>query len=128
MEARRRRGRDLQRLLREVQGEARLRGRGRHQRLRAPHGQGLVSGVRYEDEPYPRKGLTDVPLQGLSAQSETAPAASRLPYARSPRPAVAAVVKSTRSTRLVLVICSSAPGFQVPLTRRAPSQWLMSRT
>jgi signal transduction histidine kinase len=55
------RGRDLQRVLREVQGEARLRRRGQDQRVRPPDGAGTVPRVRHEDEPDPRQGLTPAP-------------------------------------------------------------------
>ncbi|CAA9361517.1 MAG: FIG00660900: hypothetical protein, partial [uncultured Frankineae bacterium] len=50
-------GRELQRLLREVQGEARLRWRGEGERVRSPDGAGPVPGLRHQDEPDPRQGL-----------------------------------------------------------------------
>jgi signal transduction histidine kinase len=60
------RGRDLQRVLREVQGEARLRRRGQGQRVRPPDGAGTVPGVRHQDEPDPRQGLS--PARGSAAR------------------------------------------------------------
>lgn len=53
-------GPDLQRLLRQVQGEAGLRGAHRSFEDRDEHGQGQVSGVRHNSEPHPGqgKGLT----------------------------------------------------------------------
>ncbi|CAA9261321.1 MAG: FIG00660900: hypothetical protein, partial [uncultured Blastococcus sp.] len=51
------RGGELQRLLREVQGQARLRRRGEGQRVRPSHGPGHLPRLRHQDEPDPRQGL-----------------------------------------------------------------------
>ena len=50
----------LQRILRQVQGEAGLRRRGARDQ-RSPHGEGHLPGVRHQDEPDPGQGLSRSP-------------------------------------------------------------------
>src|SRR4051794_36815909 len=59
-----RRGGELQRLLREVQGEAGLRRRGQGQRVRPPDGARHLPRLRHEDEPHSRQGLSAPPDDG----------------------------------------------------------------
>src|SRR5664279_5673790 len=53
-------GRQLQRVLREMQGQTRLR-RGHRGNQRAPDGEGNLPGLRHQDEPDPGQSLTSLP-------------------------------------------------------------------
>src|SRR5664280_2728498 len=66
-------GRKLQRVLREMQGQTRLR-RGCRGNQRAPDGQGNLPGLRHQDEPDPGQSLTSLPGCGRSDADARAPA------------------------------------------------------
>src|SRR5664280_3883705 len=66
-------GRQLQRVLREMQGQTRLR-RGYRGNQRAPDGQGNLPGLRHQDEPDPGQSLTSLPGCGRSDADARAPA------------------------------------------------------
>src|SRR5664280_3110745 len=81
-------GRQLQRVLREMQGQTRLR-RGYRGNQRAPDGQGNLPGLRHQDEPDPGQSLTSPAAAVTGSTPDGHPPGSRCPrppagWGRSP--------------------------------------------